>query len=342
MKKLFLILFLLPILMIGQNTKLDAIIFVNGDTIYGNIIEVGTEEITYTYRGESIKNKTRISVLAKIDFASGRKQNFKGLDTFNRRIERDIYTLTSKQKHDNKKRIKHDKKKKRKEKGIKNNWHIRIGVNLLTPIKQKFKSEFYTQNYPTEEDLTTLLGFNTEISYLYNFNQKHGYLSSLSYTNVIYKSNSVLFEKKVKYNSINLTQQYCYHLNPKTSLLFGISFDKPILIIEKGIRKNTSEGTILNQNSDPIINQEFNFNMSEFDKHTHLRSFLSFVISTKYSIIKIKNHSIFVFTNLKLPFYFDREKSNLKNSDTTELYKELNRREFQNNRYITIGFGITL
>ena len=98
MKKLFLILFLLPILMIGQNTKLDAIIFVNGDTIYGNIIEVGTEEITYTYRGESIKNKTRISALAKIDFANGRGQNFKGLDTFNRMIENERNSLITKQK----------------------------------------------------------------------------------------------------------------------------------------------------------------------------------------------------------------------------------------------------
>jgi len=74
--------------MIGQNTKLDAIIFVNGDTIYGNIIEVGTEEITYTYKGESIKNKTRTSALAKIDFANGRGQNFKGLDALNRRISK--------------------------------------------------------------------------------------------------------------------------------------------------------------------------------------------------------------------------------------------------------------
>jgi len=74
MKKLLLILLCLPMIGFGQDNKLDEIIFLNGDTIYGNVIEIGIKEVIYKYKNENANIVARIAAIEKIKFNSGRTQ----------------------------------------------------------------------------------------------------------------------------------------------------------------------------------------------------------------------------------------------------------------------------
>jgi len=79
MKKLLLILLCLPMIGFGQDTKLDEIVFSNGDTIFGKVIEVGVNDITYQHKGETTNNISKKRDIAKVIYSSGRVQTFDGL-----------------------------------------------------------------------------------------------------------------------------------------------------------------------------------------------------------------------------------------------------------------------
>jgi hypothetical protein len=81
MKKLLLILLCLPFIGFGQDDKL---IFSSGDTIYGKVIEVGVNDITYQYKGETTNNVAKKRDVAKIIYSSGRIENFEGLKILHR------------------------------------------------------------------------------------------------------------------------------------------------------------------------------------------------------------------------------------------------------------------
>ena len=74
MKKLLLILLCLPMIGFAQDTKLDEIIFLNGDIIYGNVIEIGIKKVTYKYKNEDANIVARIATIEKIKFNEGRTQ----------------------------------------------------------------------------------------------------------------------------------------------------------------------------------------------------------------------------------------------------------------------------
>ena len=76
MKKLLLILIALPMFGFGQDDKL---IFINGDTIIGKVIEVGVNDITYQHKNETTNNISMKRELAKVIYSSGRTENFEGL-----------------------------------------------------------------------------------------------------------------------------------------------------------------------------------------------------------------------------------------------------------------------
>ena len=78
MKKLLLILLCLPMIGFGQ---VDKIIFSSGDTIYGKVIEVGVNDITYQYKGETTNNVSKKRDVAKVIYSSGRVEKFDGLQT---------------------------------------------------------------------------------------------------------------------------------------------------------------------------------------------------------------------------------------------------------------------
>jgi hypothetical protein len=60
----------------GQDNELDEIIFSNGDVIYGNVIEVGVNDITYRYKGETTNNISKKRDIARVIYSSGRIENF--------------------------------------------------------------------------------------------------------------------------------------------------------------------------------------------------------------------------------------------------------------------------
>jgi len=82
MKKLLLILLCLPLLGFGQNDKL---IFSSGDTIYGKVIEVGVNDITYQHKGETTNYISKKRDIAKVIYSSGRVENFEGLKVIEKR-----------------------------------------------------------------------------------------------------------------------------------------------------------------------------------------------------------------------------------------------------------------
>ena len=79
MKKLILLLLCVPLIGFGQDEKLDKIIFTNGDTINGSIIEVGVNDIKYRHKGESVNYVSKKTEVLKVVYSSGRTENFEGL-----------------------------------------------------------------------------------------------------------------------------------------------------------------------------------------------------------------------------------------------------------------------
>tara|TARA_Y100000589_G_scaffold309927_1_gene327849 strand:- start:492 stop:1469 length:978 start_codon:yes stop_codon:yes gene_type:complete len=84
MKKLLLILLCLPFIGFGQS---DILIFSSGDTIYAKVIEVGVNDITYQYKGETTNNVIKKREVAKVIYSSGRIETFKGLQVLESKIE---------------------------------------------------------------------------------------------------------------------------------------------------------------------------------------------------------------------------------------------------------------
>ena len=107
MKKLLLILLCLPLIGFGQDSELDKLIFISGDTIYGNVTEVGVNKITYRHKGEATNNIVISIKVAKIIYSSGREQIFKGLKKLETQIK---YSKESKEKIE-RSRIEKSKKK---------------------------------------------------------------------------------------------------------------------------------------------------------------------------------------------------------------------------------------
>tara|TARA_B100000945_G_C19829492_1_gene344323 strand:- start:33 stop:446 length:414 start_codon:yes stop_codon:yes gene_type:complete len=79
MKKILLILLCLPFIGFGQDMNLDKIIFSNSDTIYGKVIEVGVNNITYQYKDETTNYISKKRDIAKVIYSSGREETFDGL-----------------------------------------------------------------------------------------------------------------------------------------------------------------------------------------------------------------------------------------------------------------------
>ena len=91
MKNLLLLLLCAPWIGFGQDFKLDEIIFSRGDTIYGNVIEIGIDKITYRHKGESINNVIKRREVAKITYASSsRVETFEGLAILKNQIEKEL------------------------------------------------------------------------------------------------------------------------------------------------------------------------------------------------------------------------------------------------------------
>ena len=63
----------------------DKIIFSSGDTIYGKVIEVGVNDITYQHKDETTNYISKKRDIAKVIYSSGRVENFEGLKVIEKR-----------------------------------------------------------------------------------------------------------------------------------------------------------------------------------------------------------------------------------------------------------------
>jgi opacity protein-like surface antigen len=134
MKKLLLILLCLPMIGFGQSDKL---IFSSGDTIYGKVIEVGVNEITYQHKGETQIMSLKKRELAKVIYTSGRIETFQGLSILESKIEREENDKLYLQQKEENKKIKIQKREDRiiyfrelNESKSKNNFVIRAGISM--------------------------------------------------------------------------------------------------------------------------------------------------------------------------------------------------------------------
>jgi len=124
MKKLLLILLCLPFIGFGQD---DKIIFSSGDTIIGNVVEVGVNDITYQHKGEVTKNIIKNRELAKVIYSSGRTENYAGLNRLESKIKKEDFN-----------KIRNQKLEERKSLGIQNNWAFKIGATSSIPFLKKW------------------------------------------------------------------------------------------------------------------------------------------------------------------------------------------------------------
>ena len=77
MKKLLLAISFIPFLAYNQTNNLDMIVFIKGDTLFGNIVEVGVKEIIFKTENNTVKNIAKKTQIQSIVYKSGKKQTFK-------------------------------------------------------------------------------------------------------------------------------------------------------------------------------------------------------------------------------------------------------------------------
>jgi hypothetical protein len=285
MKKLLLILLCLPMIGFGQS---DKIIFSSGDTIYGKVIEVGVNDITYQHKDETTNNVTKKRELAKVIYSSGRIETFQGLGILESKITKEESEKLYIQQKEERNEIRIQKREDRKRLGIQNYWTFKIGTAFLIPFVKE----------------ESLLGINIEALYNHQINKKISIVNSLAYYSLGFQivsitsaaSNYYPFRpEKVSYKYLSLSVMGSYAINNKFSVMSGISFDQSLIY---------------------IIDSEYAFQSST--------SFVSLVVSTKYSIFK----QFFIYSDIKLPLIH-----------IMEGYPIL---QLEYNRYLSLGIGIDL
>jgi hypothetical protein len=281
MKKILFILLCFPMIGFGQS---DKIIFSIGDTIIGNVVEVGVNDITYQHKGEITNNIIKKRELAKVIYSSGRTENYAGLNR-----------LESKIKKENHNKIRNQKLEERKSLGIQNNWAFKIGTTSLIPFLTKSNASDGLFVHPEDYvDKTSILGINIEILYNHKVNSKIGIINSLNYYYLGYVEESYripmqvdisgqdlgfsdygsLLKQRYSYEFLSVSLMGSYSINDRFSVMSGISFDKGLYYTYEVLEHS---------NDDP--NNSTNYLLGSYSKPL-TRSFISLVVSIKYSIFK--------------------------------------------------------
>ena len=263
----------------------DKIIFSSGDTIIGNVVEVGVNDITYQHKGEITNNIIKKRELAKVIYSSGRTENYTGLNRFEYKIKKE-----------NLNKIRNQKLEERKSLGIQNNWAFKIGTTSSIPFLTK-SNESDGVFVSTEDyiDKTSILGINIEILYNYKVNSKIGIINSLNYYYLGYVEESYrtpimlggitgqdlglseyssLLKERFSYQFVSISLMGSYSINDRFSVMSGISYDKGLY----------STYEVLEYSNDGP-NNFTNYQLGSYSKPL-TRSFISLVVSTKYSIYK--------------------------------------------------------
>jgi len=302
MKKLLLILLCLPMIGFGQDDKL---IFSSGDTIYGKVIEVGVNDITYQHKNETTNNISKKRELAKVIYSSGRIEIFDGLQILKRNQEKEIENLE-------KERLKQQRKELSKKK---KDFKRSLELGFFTGITSSFISKEYKEllggnraNYVgstllnPDVDIKSLYPSNVGISLKYNISNLISLNTNLMYQTKGAKLNSteivggfgvLEYSSKLKNYYITLPIITKFNFNKNFSLNAGIYSSYLIEIIQEVSVKGTDIDFFeINQLTDNQNNgyQRFDFGLilgNGFSYALNNKTHFTFDANLEYGLIKI-------------------------------------------------------
>jgi hypothetical protein len=248
MKKLLLILLCLPFISFGQD---DKIIFSNGETIYGKVIEVGVNDITYQHKDETTNNVTKKRELAKVIYSSGRIETFEGLSILESKIEREENDkLYQKKKEERVQRRKELSKKTRNSKfaiGVVCGVSLNNSTGLLDwPIPYKNGNTLPVSNAKSVTNIKMIEGIS--INYLI--------------------SNNISIHSKILYHTSGYTRTNAQNFGAQLDLKSDLTFNDCI----------DSEYGFCYPYSEDIVNSN-----NALDKHKHFDYYLTFPITLQYN-----------------------------------------------------------
>ena len=294
MKKLLIILLALPMIGFGQD---DKIIFSSGDTIYGKVIEVGVNDITYQHKDETTNNVSKKRELAKVIYSSGRIEIFDGLQILKRNQEKEIENLE-------KEHLKQQRKElSKKKKDFKRSLELGFVTGITSSNYHGEYKEIMERG--GDRDIKSLYSSNIGISLKYNISN----LISLN-TNLMYQTKGAKldtrytlgqiddgvhdfvggeFEAKSKLKNYYITLPIItkFNFNNDVSLNAGIYSSYLIKIIEEVSTKGTNIDTF-------VINQyngdyRFDFGLilgSGFSYALNNKIHFTFDANLEYGLIK--------------------------------------------------------
>ena len=157
--------------MIGFSQN-DKIIFSSGDTIYGKVIEVGVNDITYQHKNETTNNVSKKRELAKVIYSSGRIETFEGLSILESKISKEESEKLYLQQKEAQKKIKIQKREERNL--TQRNYKKSLELGVL------FGASFNNNNisdYDKKQHTTFIQGLILK----YNYNPNFSFHTELNY-----------------------------------------------------------------------------------------------------------------------------------------------------------------
>ena len=301
MKKLLLILLCLPMIGFGQDDKL---IFSSGDTIYGKVIEVGVNDITYQHKNETTNNISKKRELAKVIYSSGRIEIFDGLQILKRNQEKEIENLE-------KERLKQQRKElSKKKKDFKRSLELGFFTGITSSFISKEYKELLGGNRVSyvgntllnpDVDIKSLYPSNVGISLKYNISNLISLNTNLMYQTKGAKLNSteivggfgvLEYSSKLKNYYITLPIITKFNFNNDFSLNAGIYSSYLIEIIQEVSVKGTDIDFFeINQLTDNQNNgyQRFDFGLilgNGFSYALNNKTHFTFDANLEYGLIK--------------------------------------------------------
>ena len=275
----------------------DKIIFSSGDTIYGKVIEVGVNDITYQHKDETTNNVSKKRELAKVIYSSGRIEIFDGLQILKRNQEKEIENLE-------KEHLKQQRKElSKKKKDFKRSLELGFVTGITSSNYHGEYKEIMERG--GDRDIKSLYSSNIGISLKYNISN----LISLN-TNLMYQTKGAKldtrytlgqiddgvhdfvggeFEAKSKLKNYYITLPIItkFNFNNDVSLNAGIYSSYLIKIIEEVSTKGTNIDTF-------VINQyngdyRFDFGLilgSGFSYALNNKIHFTFDANLEYGLIK--------------------------------------------------------
>ena len=288
---------------LGQN---DKIIFSSGDTIYGKVIEVGVNDITYQHKNETTNNISKKIDIAKVIYSSGRIETFDGLQILKKNQEKEIENLEKEIENLEKERLKQQRKELSKKK---KHLYFQVGINQFIPLTASITE--------TSVGYVAKTGFSSKASYQVYINENFSYIPSIAFHSISLKDDFEPFTSEWngelivpnEYNRsiLSIGNEIEYNIKNRFYVSSGVSFDFLFF--------------------NAFINP---FSGLEDD----LGYYSSFILNLKYILNQEGKIRCFIFSDSKIPFYYSNQKEYIEALD--EQIKTFN---LQLNTTISVGIG---